>query len=68
MYKRQLRTINDQIENLAYLLWEERCCPQGTPDEDWYKAEKILLRQSQDSLSNFLNRSQMPFSSIKMGY
>ena len=23
---------------LAYLFWEERGCPEGSPEEDWYRA------------------------------
>jgi hypothetical protein len=28
------------IAALAYHLWEERGCPQGSPDDDWYEAER----------------------------
>lgn len=37
---------------LAYQLWNERGCPIGSPDEDWFRAElklgnhKRLPRQS----------------------
>lgn len=57
----------EQIEQLAYQFWEERGRPQGSPDEDWFRAKRRLLQQSQ-SLSKLLNPSQLPFSSIKMGY
>ena len=67
MDKWNLNTIYNQIERLAYQFWEERGCPQGSPDEDWYRAERSLLHQS-EALSNLLNRSQLPFASIKMGY
>jgi len=67
MDKCNLNTIDNQIEQLAYQFWEERGCPEGSPDEDWYRAKRILLQQSQ-VLSNLLNRSQMPFAAVKMGY
>jgi hypothetical protein len=67
MNKLNLNTDVSQIEKLAYHFWEERGRPEGSPDEDWYRAERIFFYQSQ-SLSNFLNRSQVPFSTIKMGY
>jgi hypothetical protein len=31
-----------QIATLAHQLWVERGCPCGTPDEDWFRAEKQL--------------------------
>jgi len=32
----------DDIARLAYHLWEERGCPIGSPDEDWFRAEELL--------------------------
>lgn len=32
----------EQIANLAYALWQERGCPDGSPDDDWYDAENRL--------------------------
>lgn len=33
------------IRELAFRLWEERGCPQGAPDEDWYQAELMIDRE-----------------------
>jgi len=30
------------IANLAYELWQQRGCPQGSPEEDWDRAEQLL--------------------------
>lgn len=30
------------IANLAYDLWQQRGCPQGSPEEDWNRAEQML--------------------------
>ena len=30
------------IEALAYEIWQERGCPQGSPEEDWFHAAKQL--------------------------
>lgn len=30
------------IAALAYHLWQDRGCPIGSPEEDWYKAEELL--------------------------
>jgi hypothetical protein len=33
------------IAELAYHFWEERGCPEGSPEDDWYKAELIIDRE-----------------------
>lgn len=42
----QQGTINNvphkAIANLAYKLWQQRGCPEGTPEEDWSRAEHLL--------------------------
>ena len=30
------------ITELAYQLWNDRGCPMGSPDEDWFRAESEL--------------------------
>jgi len=32
----------DHVAELAYTLWESRGCPIGSPEEDWFKAEREL--------------------------
>jgi hypothetical protein len=32
----------NQIAGVAYTLWESRGCPIGSPEEDWFKAEREL--------------------------
>jgi len=32
----------DDIAALAYRLWQERGCPIGSPEEDWFRAEGLL--------------------------
>ncbi|MGD0302210.1 MAG: DUF2934 domain-containing protein [Bryobacteraceae bacterium] len=36
---------HERIEALAYSFWQERGCPEGSPDEDWLRAEQHI-RQS----------------------
>ena len=37
------RTLDqDAIARLAYSYWEERGCPNDSPDEDWLRAEAEL--------------------------
>jgi hypothetical protein len=33
---------HEDIAVLAYALWLERGCPEGSPEEDWLKAEQEL--------------------------
>ena len=32
----------EAIARLAYFYWEERGCPNDSPDEDWFRAEAEL--------------------------
>jgi hypothetical protein len=32
----------DAIAKLAYDLWIERGCPEGSPEEDWFRASGLL--------------------------
>ena len=51
-----------EIENLAYRLWQERGCPLGSPEDDWFKAERELDRGLIGS------PERLPFSSMGMGH
>jgi len=31
-----------KIAALAYRLWQERGCPEGSPEVDWFEAERLL--------------------------
>lgn len=33
----------------AFFLWEQRGCPFGTPEVDWFRAEEQLRRQIEHS-------------------
>jgi hypothetical protein len=35
---------HSEIAALAYQLWKDRCFPFGSPDEDWFRAEKELSK------------------------
>ena len=41
----QAASVSD-IAALAYRLWQERGCPIGTPEEDWYRAEELLATRT----------------------
>ncbi len=37
------RPTDAEVAALAYQLWKDRGCPIGSPDEDWFLAEAILM-------------------------
>jgi hypothetical protein len=37
---------HDDIAALAHKLWLERGCPEGSPDEDWFRAAEELRSRS----------------------
>jgi hypothetical protein len=39
----------NQIAALAYLHWLARGCPVGSPEEDWFRAERELERLTEHS-------------------
>jgi len=43
----EMATMNLDIAALAYQLWQDRGCPQGSSDEDWYEAERKLQLQTE---------------------
>jgi hypothetical protein len=36
-----------EIEVLAYELWQARGCPEGSPEEDWYRAAEQLRARAE---------------------
>ena len=49
----------EQIELMAFRLWQQRGSPLGSPEVDWFAAEQQL---------RWLDPSRLPFSSISMGH
>jgi hypothetical protein len=39
----------DEIAALARTLWEARGCPEGLPEEDWFRAERALKTQKESN-------------------
>lgn len=35
----------DRVAMLAYQLWEQRGCPHGSPEIDWFEAEQLIAEQ-----------------------
>jgi hypothetical protein len=60
------RTPVSAITKRAYELWLERGCPEGSPDEDWYKAESELkpVSHEQPALSGNAAGGTAPGSNV----
>jgi Protein of unknown function (DUF2934) len=43
-------SMQEDIAKLAYALWQQRGCPDGSPDFDWLEAERSL-RESSEQVS-----------------
>lgn len=33
---------SEEVARLAYTYWQTRGCPDGSPEEDWFRAEQDL--------------------------
>ena len=33
---------HERIAALAHFLWQQRGCPEGSPDEDWFQAQQHI--------------------------
>jgi hypothetical protein len=38
-------SIRERVALLAYSYWQERGCQGGSPEEDWFRAEREILGQ-----------------------
>ena len=50
-----VRSADERVEaiaELAYGLWEERGCPEGSAEVDWYKAEMVIDGEEDRQVDN----------------
>jgi hypothetical protein len=40
------RPSSEEIAQLAYELWQQRGCPDGSPELDWFQAEQELAGEA----------------------
>jgi len=52
----------DAIREIAYVLWERRGAPIGSPDVDWIEAERLLREGRLDSNAD----TQQPGTTLTM--
>jgi hypothetical protein len=43
------RLSHGEIAGRAYQCWHERGCPEGSPEEDWHRAERELLESRRNT-------------------
>jgi Protein of unknown function (DUF2934) len=43
----QETSMQEDLAKLAYGLWQERGCPYGSPEMDWFEAERKLREFSE---------------------
>jgi hypothetical protein len=56
--------LHSGIKKLAYQFWEDRGRATGSPEEDWFRAERELRHHFGQY---FDSPAALPFSSILMG-
>ncbi len=45
------QSVQESIKRMAYVLWEQRGCPEGSPEKDWREAEQqVRLSQEQTTV------------------
>ena len=37
---------HERIATLAYFYWQQRGCPEGSPEDDWFRAEHEIREKS----------------------
>ena len=35
-------SLEQEVANLAYALWQQRGCPEGSSEQDWFEAEEMM--------------------------
>ena len=39
--------VDEQVSDLAFMYWQSRGCPEGSPEVDWFRAEKEVSLQAE---------------------
>ena len=50
-----LTPTEDEIATLARAVWEARGCPEGLPEENWFRAERALKAQKESNTACFVS-------------
>jgi hypothetical protein len=49
---------------MAYYLWQQRGCPEGNDQEDWFEAERIVLGLRASTLRDPVFCARIPMKRI----
>jgi hypothetical protein len=49
---------HEEIERLAFQNWQQRGCPIGTPEEDWFRAEEEIKEHLNEATAATSNRTE----------
>jgi len=49
-----------EIAALAYALWRERGCPEGSPEKDWYQAQRLLAERKARTKASKIDAPKLP--------
>jgi hypothetical protein len=50
------QSLQEQIAALAHALWHQRGCPEGSPEEDWLRAEQEIKEQRNGEIVTMLRQ------------
>jgi hypothetical protein len=50
---------HEDIENLAHALWEARGRPSGSPETDWFEAERLLSQSEVNVQRHWLEKKPL---------
>jgi hypothetical protein len=56
-----------KIARLAYAYWQGRGCPDGSPEEDWFRAEEELRRRQSAYKAAKDRRHHLPRARVSAG-
>lgn len=49
---------HEEIARLAHQNWQQRDCPIGTPEEDWFRAEEEIKQHLNEATAATSNRTE----------
>jgi hypothetical protein len=54
----EMNDYNQRVSRIAYLLWQARGCPEGSPDVDWQTAQNLVMSCDAESPFDIANTNR----------